>query len=380
MQSYWDSEEVFVSGDDYFERLIQDIDQAKSYITVEVYIFNDDLLGKRLAAHLIGAHKRGVKVQIIVDGIGSHQFYSSLHGVFKNQGIVVKMYNPIPFIHPFFGKLTFLKRLELLLLRMLSLNKRNHRKLITIDQNILYGGSYNFTAEHTRLHFTVPWLDMGMRVQGQMVKHAVLAFKRNWKLRDYYRYKKQVKILPKFNWRSSPLRLNHTIIKKRYFYKNFIHRIANAEKRIWFVTPYFIPRRKIIRELARAARRGVDVRLLIASKSDIGLFRTLQYFYYPYLIKAGVKVFQYTDSVLHAKNYIIDDWMTVGSTNLNHRSLIHDLEVDLVVQEEKNKLLVCEHFNFITRELKPLTEESLKSRSIWDSFLSRLYFTFRFWF
>lgn len=377
--SYWDEEELFFDGDNYFDRLIKDIETAKSSITVEMYTFNDDLLGRKLAAHLVSAQIRDVKVQVIVDGVGSYNFYERLDGLLKRKGVQVRTYNPLPFIHPFYGQVKFTRRIEIFLLRFLRLNKRNHRKIITIDENIMYTGSFNFAAEHTRFHHSSPWKDVGIRVSGEMVKYAVLNFKRNWKLREYYRYKKQLAKISWSNWRNSPLRINQTLMMKRFFYKNFLNRIHRAEKRIWFVTPYFIPKRRIIRLLGKAAERGVDVRLLTTWKTDVKIFRALQFFYYPYLLSKGVKVFQYSDTVLHAKNYIIDDWMTVGSTNLNHRSLIHDLEVDLVVQSEENMKSLGDHFLEMTGKLEIVSMENMKARTFTDKVITRLYFIFRYW-
>lgn len=146
------------------------------------------------------------------------------------------------------------------------------------------------------------------------------------------------------------------------------------------MTPYFIPKRRLIRELGKAAKRGVDVRLLISLNTDVKFFRWLQYFYYAYLVKKGVKVYQYTESVLHAKNYIVDDYMTIGSTNLNHRSFMHDLEVDLVVQEEENRKKVLEHFLSSSDTQKTITLEGLKQRPLRDRIMSRLFFLFKYWF
>ena len=380
MPKFWNTEEVFFDGDEYFDRLIKDIDQAQHYLTVEMYIFNDDMLGKKLAAHLINAHLRGVKVQIIVDGVGSYLFYDKLHAIFQKKGIMVKMYNPLPFYHPYYGKLSFIRKLQIMSVRLVRLNKRNHRKIITIDNTIMYTGSFNITAEHTRYHIDKPWKDMGVRVTGDHVRFAVLNFKKNWKLRDYFRYKKQLKRSTNINWRQSPLRLNHTLFMKRFFYKNFLQRIHQAQGRIWLMTPYFIPKRRLIRALGKAAKRGVDVRILISSRTDVEFFRWLQYFYYAYLLNKGVKVYLYTESVLHAKNYIIDDWMTIGSTNLNHRSFIHDLEVDLVIQDEKNQKEVTDHFLISSELQKPITLDGLKQRPLWDRLLSRIFFLFKYWF
>lgn len=380
MLTTWDHEEVFFSGDLFFERLLKDIDEATEFISVEVYLYRDDILGRKLAAHLIAAHERGVKVQIVVDGVGSHDFSSKLHAVFSRKGIVVKMYNPLPFYHPYYGKLTPWRKLQIFSTRVIRVNKRNHRKIFIIDGKILYTGSYNVTAVHTRFHHELPWKDMGVRVTGNKVRFAVLNFKKIWKLRDYYRYKKQTKSLAKISWKKFPLRLNHTVFMRHFQQKDFQERIKKSQQRIWLTTPYFIPKRKLIRSLGTAAKRGVDVRILIAHKNDVKLFRTLQYFYYGYLLNKGVKVYHYTDTVLHAKNYIIDNWITIGSTNLNHRSFMHDLEVDLVIEDEKNIKLVEEEFLRSISEENSISQEKLNRRPLLDRFLCRLFFLFKYWF
>jgi cardiolipin synthase len=380
MLTTWKTEEVFFDGDLFFDCLIKDIDEAQNYITIEVYMFSDDLFGRKFAAHLIAAHQRGVKIQIIVDGVGSHDFSNKLQSLFMKKGIVVKMYNPLPFYHPYYGDLTHWKKFQIFTIRVLRLNKRNHRKIYTIDGNILYTGSFNVTAEHTRYHHEKPWKDMGVRVTGENVSFAILNFKKIWKLRDYYRYKKQIKHQGRIHWKNFPLRLNHTVFMRRHYYKSFLNRIKTSQQRIWLTTPYFIPKRRLIRALGKAAKRGVDVRILISLKNDVKLFRTLQYFYYGYLLNKGVKVYHYTDTVLHAKNYIIDDWISIGSSNLNHRSFMHDLEVDLTLQDEKNMQLVEKNFLESLKEENSISLESLNQRPFIDRFLCRLFFIFKYWF
>lgn len=380
MLTSWKTEEVYLDGDQYFERLIKDIKEAQASISIEIYIFNDDVLGREIAAHLIAAKDRGVMVEIIVDGIGSHNFFDYLFDYFSAHSIAVKVYNPLPFLHPYYGHISFFKKAQFLFNRLLKLNKRDHRKIIIIDENIMYVGSFNITDEHTKRTNSKPWKDMGVRVTGEEVKFAVLNFKRNWKLRDFYQYKKEIRFIKLPGWRNSPLRLNHTLLMKQFFNKNFIQRIQRSRDRVWLMTPYFIPHRRLVMALVKAAQRGVDVRLLIASKSDVELFRTLQFVYYPLLIKSGVKVFQYTDTVLHAKNYIIDEWVTVGSSNLNHRSLMHDLEVDIVIQDESNFKMITNHFELSVSKLSPLNSKGLKSRPFIDRIMSGMYFIFRYWF
>jgi cardiolipin synthase len=379
MSQFWKSEQIFFNGDDYFESLSQDINRATNFISIEMYIFNDDALGKKIATQLIMAKERGVKIQIIVDGIGSYSFFNRLYDFFIKKGIQIKIFNPLPFYHPYFGRISFLKKLYVLGARLWKINRRNHRKIITIDHKVMYTGSFNITAEHTTLHSENPWLDLGLRVEGDHVQFAVLNFKKVWKIRDYFKFKRQYKQNLKLNWRQSPLRLNQTIFMKRFFYKNFIQRVQKAQKRIWLMTPYFIPKRRLIRALGKAAQRGIDVRIIISQKTDVKFFKWLQYFYYDYLLKKGAKVYQYTDSVLHAKNYIIDDFMTIGSTNLNHRSFIHDLEVDMEIQETSNKYKIVEHFQNSSLTQKEITLEGLRQRPLLDRFLSRIFFLIKYW-
>jgi cardiolipin synthase len=381
MARKWDTEEVFLDGDAYFERLMADIRSAKESLTLEVYIFNDDVFGNLFADALIEARARGLRVQIIVDGVGSHNFYLRLHRRLVEAGVQIKVYNPLPFYHPFLGKMGLKKKLSALGFRLWRINRRNHRKIFIIDERIIYLGSFNVTAEHTHLHTEEKWKDIGARVTGEDVQYAVLQFKKLWKLRDYLRGLKSFrKRLPGFRWKDSSLRLNQSVISKGYYQRDLLKRIRNAKERIWLTTPYFIPTRKLIRELAKASRRGVDVKLLIASRTDVSLFRTLRAFYYSYLLKRRVRIFEYSQSVLHAKVFILDDWITLGSSNLNHRSFLHDLEADLSIQEKSNKQLITEDFIKSTATEVEITADYLKQRPWFDKLIARLLFLFKYWF
>ena len=374
---YWDSEKLFFDGDDYFNQLKKDIQSATTLITVEMYIFSNDELGNSICNELIRARNRGVKVQILIDGVGSFDFDADS---LKRQGIQLKFYHPLPFYHPYYGEMNWRKKLQALLRRISNLNRRDHRKIITIDSNVMYLGSFNITAEHTHLHKEEKWKDMGVRVQGEKVQHAVLQFQRLWGLREFYQYRKKLKLNSWKKNRYSPLRLNYSLFIRQILYLDLLKRISKAKRRIWIMTPYFIPQSNFIRKLAQAAKRGTDVRLMISAKTDVSIFKTLRFFYYPYLIKKGVKIYHFDSTILHAKNLIIDDWMTIGSSNLNHRSLLHDLEVDLVIQSHDNKQLVSSNFIQELGSMNPVTIEDLKQRTLFDKFLSRLLFLFRYWF
>lgn len=381
MDKNWTSEEVFFEGDLYFERLLQDINEAQTSISLEIYIFSEDSLGHKFQEALINAKKRGVHVQLMVDGIGSHDLSRDFLKRFEENHIRVKIYNPLPFYHPFYGKLNWSKKFSILNKRALRINKRNHRKIFIIDETILYTGSFNITSAHTSDHYEEAWQDMGVRVSGEKVAFGVLNFKKNWKLRDYYRYKKNLKKRKmNFNWKHFPLKLNQNLLMRNYFFNDLISHIKNSQTRIWLTTPYFIPKRRLIKLLARAAQRGVDVKILISHKHDVPFFRTLQYFYYGYLLKKGVKIYHYTNTLLHAKNFIIDEWITIGSSNLNHRSFLHDLEADLIISEDSNKELIVKHFLDSILEENKISQETLNLRPWYDKLLGRIFFTFKYWF
>lgn len=375
----WETEKLFFDGDDYFESMMTDMDNATQSVTMEMYIFEQDPIGEIFVNKFIALKRRGIRVQLIVDGVGSYHFFDRYYGLLLEHGIEVKMYNPLPFYHPQFGNLSFFQKLKLLGIRLWHINKRNHRKITIIDEKILYTGSYNITADHSSKYNKVAWLDAGVRLTGDAVKFAVLHFKRVWKIKDYFRYKKTLKKQYKLNWKRMPLRLNSSVRMRIFLSRDLKQKIKTATSRIWITTPYFIPTRSFIKELARAARRGVDVRLLISAKTDVKLFNFLQYFYYPYLLKNGVKVFRYTPRVLHAKNYILDDWMILGTTNLNHRSLIHDLEVDTIIGEHDNKLKLAQHFQDECAHQPALTKEELKKESLLTRFITSIIFIFRYW-
>ncbi len=381
MNLRWDHEQLFLDGDEYFAVLLEDIRSAKELVTIEMYLFNEDQLGARIVDELVAASGRGVQVEVLVDGVGSYNLHNSLHARLVRGSVKVKVFNPLPFYHPIFGKIGIKKKIQALGFRLWHINRRDHRKIVTIDKQLMYIGSFNFSADHiTRPGFT-KWKDYGIKVSGEHVQFAVLHFKKIWKIRDYWRLLRKLRpIFPRKLWRLSPIRLNHSLLARRFYQRELFQKIRKARSRIWLTTPYVIPTPKLIRELGKAARRGVDVKLLISERSDIALFRTLQFFYYPYLLKKGVSIFEYQAAVLHAKAFIIDDYYSIGSSNLNHRSFLHDLEVDLELQELPNKVELQQDFLQSLTKAQDITNEHLKQRTLFDRFLSRLTFLFKYWF
>ncbi len=358
----WTKEQTFFSGDEYYSAIKADIENAKSSIDVECYIFEFDDTGKSLSDALILATKRGIRVRVIVDGIGSAYSIPTLQRYLREGGVEFKVFHPIfsSWYIPIFR----------------TMNRRNHRKTWIIDQAIAFTGSFNVSNVHTELS-GAPWRDSGMRVEGEPVKLLSQAFakvwgkNRIWKQKVFY-YDEAL---------GSPLvRLNDGTNKRRACYREMLLKIREAKRYICFGNAYFAPHFRIVMELCYSARRGVDVHILVPRKSDIFFMPWISSTYYYALLQSGVKVHEYLPAVFHAKNYVIDDWMLIGSSNLNHRSLFHDLEIDLKVTVPENREIFLREIENDLKNSELVTYSSFKKISWFRKRVTQFLLLFKSWF
>lgn len=357
----WDQERIFFSGDEYYDSLVEEIQKAQKLIEVECYIFEYDEIGTRLIDCLVEAARRGVIVKVIVDGIGSAYSISTLRQILLEAGAEFKVFHPIlsPWFMPIFR----------------TINRRNHRKTWIFDQKIAYTGSFNVSKVHTSL-VKEPWRDTGIRVVGEDVQLLSQAFNKAWK--ENKTWKKKI-----FSYSdlvgSSLVRLNDSKSKRRAHYRDFLGKIREAEKYIFFGNAYFAPHIRLVRELCYSARRGVEVHLLVPQKSDIFFMPWVSSTYYFILLKSGVKIHEYMPTVFHAKNYVIDDWMLLGSSNLNYRSLFNDLEIDLRITHPENKKKFLDAINEDMKNSEPITFEAYRKLSWIRQKAGQLLLLFRGW-
>ncbi len=357
----WQQEKVFFWGDEYYESVIRDIHAAQSHINVESYIFDFDEIGHKIASALVAASRRGVRVRVMVDGIGSAYSISELRSYFEKDGVEFRVY------HPIFGAglIPILK----------NLNRRNHRKVWIFDGHIAYAGSYNITRFHSS-YFSPTWRDSGIRVVGEQVQILSTAFEKVW-LKD--KVWKKIPFSIDFSGNSPLIRLNDGNIKRRFYYRELLFRIREAKKYIYFGNAYFAPHFRLVLELCNSARRGVEVHIVVPQKSDIFFMPWISSTYYLVLMRSGVKVYEYLPSVFHAKNYVIDDWMTIGSSNLNYRSLFHDLEVDIRITHQENMDLFLEEIDRDVKNSELVTENSFYKISWVRRLLTQFLLLFKNW-
>jgi cardiolipin synthase len=218
------------------------------------------------------------------------------------------------------------------------INRRDHRKLVLVDRWVTFTGSHNICDQQWRgRDDQLPWRDTSVRLEGGPVMQLVDAFERAWQPVPGRELSQLGRPLRR-DRRSSPLiRLSTTIGHRRRHSRQLLARLREARNRIWITTAYFVPPPGLMRALRRAARRGVDVRILVPAQSDVVFMPWVAATFYRPLVNAGALVWEYSAArPLHAKSLIVDDWFTVGSTNLNHRSFIHDLELDVVLSRKES--------------------------------------------
>ncbi len=331
--SLWTKQKFFFSGIDYFSHLRNDLESAQKSVFIETYIFENDPLTQQLLNSLSHLSKKGVQIQIHVDGIGSYNSIPWLRAFCNENKIQFKVFNPLPTSSSLFQKyFLFLKKF---LFYFRKFNRRNHRKIILIDQSAVYLGSLNWSAVHTESSpgkpTSPPWRDTGCRLEGPgtlIIENSMMEI-----LNRPRPFRRMINTL-NIKKRSQPvcsdsLKINVHRRERYLANKHFLTKINQAKKRIWLTNAYFIPTQKIIKSLRQAALRGVDVCILSQGTTDVPIVKWAFLKVAKKLIRSNVRLYEYKVSMLHAKTMIIDDWTCMGSANLNHRSIFHDLEIEV---------------------------------------------------
>lgn len=372
----WKTCQVFHDGDSFFAKLERELDAATVSIDVEFYIFASDKTGQRIFDALCRAHARGVEVRLIVDGVGSSGFSRTYGAKARTVGLPYKVFHEVPWAWWWQQRYEKKGKRPRWAKVFRRLNKRNHRKMCIIDNRVAFVGSFNVTDYHlASLAGSSAWRDSGVVVEGADVNALCDTFEEIWigrlrRLRRRLRRKKHI---------SSPLvRLNVTSRQRREEYLELLVRLVGSGKRVWITNAYFVPDGSLLRVLSVAAAGGVDVRILVPSFSDVVFIPWVTAAFHFGLLKAGVKIFEYRGSVLHAKTMLIDEWAMIGSSNLNHRSLLHDLEVDIVITGQDAIRSMEEQFVLDLEHSSEVTLENWRRRPFIERLLGRLLVWFKY--
>lgn len=367
-------QEEILTDDSYFGEVIACIEKAKKTIEIETYIFAFDAVGKKVIRALCKAADRGVKVRVLVDGAGTSPWGQKLKYYLESHNIKVKIYHPYPWLFSqyngsspkkknFFSKFIFL---------ISNINKRNHRKTIVIDKKILFIGSANIKNCYVQqAGKKIPLRDTSVKISNLPTEEVRYAFEKAWNTIPKLTFLKSRKQLY--------LRYNFSWFRRRRLFKDLIRRINHSKKRIWISNAYFVGNNAIFSSLKEAQARGVDVKIILPKYYEEPLFASLTQTLYFSLLNANLRIYEYQTGILHSKYIIIDDWYCLGSSNLNNRSLIHDLEVDVSLRTEKSKQSLKNVFITDLKNSKSLGLNDLNNISITSKIIGRLLLLIKYW-
>jgi len=313
------------NGTAYFPQLICDIDSAQSTIYLETYIFAADEVGRRVADALERASHRGVAVCVLMDGFGSAHFPLAWLNRLREAGVKVQWF-----------------RREVYRFRMRRYRlRRLHRKLVVVDGVVAFVGGINVNADtHGDDKQPQPRLDFAVRVEGRIVQEIQAVMMRLWssvtwaesslrgdRLVSLIRHRRTSDTLPDLQFL-----LRDNVRHRREIERAYLRAMSGAQHEVLIANAYFLPGMAFRRALIQAARRGVRVVLLLQGKVEYRLQHYATQALYADLLAAGIEIYEYQVSYLHAKVAVIDErWATVGSSNIDPFSLLLAREANLVV-------------------------------------------------
>lgn len=313
------------TGRDFFPALIEAIDAARREFLLETYIFEDDATGRTVAAALARAARRGVAVRVLVDGFGSPDFSLKLRPPLEAAGVQVQIYRPE------------IARLRLRRHRL----RRLHRKLAVADCRTAFVGGINIIDDSDPAHPAPPRFDYAVRIQGPLLGPIHATVRQLWTLVAWASFRRRLR-LPQTTpattgicgSMSAAFVIRDNLRHRRDIEEAYLEAISQAREEIVLANAYFLPGLRFRHALLEAATRGVRVTILLQGRVEYALQHYATQALYGSLLAAGVRIFEYHLSYLHAKVAIIDrGWATVGSSNIDPFSLLLAREANVVVSD-----------------------------------------------
>ena len=341
----------YYSGEDTYREMLNAINLSKYYIYLCVYIFKNDKIGRKFIDALIEAKKRGVDVYILIDGIGEFYSIRKVRGILKKKGIKVQRFLP-PKLLPF----------------NFSINLRNHRKLLIIDDMVGFIGGMNISEEYYSddKNFNTPLKDTHFKIFGSVILQLKEVFESDWHFVG-----EKINSYPCVNTVNSYDRIIcRTIVDGPG--ENLDHlsiilltAINSANKTITLMTPYFLPSRELIAALQITALRGVNITIILPEKNNLSYVHWATNHMLWELLGSGVNVFFQPGPFSHSKLFVIDDqYSLIGSANIDPRSLRLNYEVGLEVYDEDFAINLMNYAKKTLQVSRPVTLEEVDNRPL----------------
>ena len=313
-----------------YQAMFAAIRDAKNHINLESYIIDDDEIGRKFSDVLLAKQAAGVQVNLIYDSVGCVNTPKSFFERLSKGGIQVLAFNPInPFIKRF---------------RPWRVNNRDHRKLLVVDGRIAFVGGINISKDYSSNPFsrrskkkarkTAGWRDIDVQIEGPVVAEFQKLFLDTWS-RQTGQPLTKLDYFPTLNAQGAEIVRaigNRADDPQSPIYLTLMSALNHAVHKAHMTIAYFAPDTQLLNAFTAAARRGVDIQVVVPSYSDSTIVFNLGRSYYGQLLDAGVKIYQRRGAVMHAKTMCIDGvWSAVGSTNLDRRSFLHNNEINAIV-------------------------------------------------
>lgn len=358
---------VLIDGPQTYAAIEADLKAARHHIHLETFIFGADRIGRRFGDLLAQKRKEGVEVRVLYDSIGSMDTPKDFFEHLRQQGIEVREFRPMnPVKNP----------------RIWEINNRDHRKIVVIDGKVGFTGGINIDGTYSSASSSRPgpkrgiedgWRDTHMRIQGPAVKQLQTLFLQSWAeageplaATDGDRY------LPPVQSTGDTLVTivgNDSESDDRSLYGTYLAAFQHSSNRLWITHAYFAPNPELLEVMEEAASRGVDVRLIVPAFTDSRIVLNATQATFTPLLKAGVKIYELKDALLHAKSVVIDGTVSiVGSANLDMRSFLHNDEVNAIVIDRDFGKRMEQVFKRDERASQPVTLERWQQRSLWQRF------------
>ncbi len=356
---------VLIDGPNTYAAIESELKAARHHIHLETFIFGADDIGHRFGDLLIQKRKEGVEVRVLYDSVGSMDTPKGFFENLRHQGIEVREFRPMnPIKNP----------------RIWDIQNRDHRKIIVIDGKVGFAGGINIDSTYSSASTSRPgpkrgiedgWRDTHLRIQGPAVTQLQALFLDSWQQAG-----DAVKVGEGDKYFPPPKSAGDTLVTivgndsesdDRSLYGTYLAAFTHATRRLWITHAYFAPNSELLEAMTEAARRGVDVRLIVPAFTDSSLVLNATQSTFTPLLQSGVKIFELKDALLHAKSVVIDGTVSiVGSANLDMRSFIHNDEVNAIIISRDFGQRMEEVFRRDERASRAVTLERWQKRSLWQ--------------
>jgi cardiolipin synthase len=358
---------VLRDGTETYPAMLEAIARATDYVHLETYILRSDRTGRRFGEALRERARAGVRIRLLYDAVGSLDLDGDFTRDLTSAGVKALAFRPISWNSDW------------------GINRRDHRKILIVDGQIGFTGGLNIGDEYAGLaEGGGGWHDLHARVEGPAVTELARLFRRTWLAAGGDRYPQHEEpaaesVVTEHTAFAVALG-NEDMRRRRTIRRSYFHAMRRARKRICIMNPYFIADRGIRRVLINAIKRGVEVAVVVPERSDLRSVQFAGHHVFGTLLKSGVRIFEWPERMLHAKAAVVDGvWSTIGSYNLDARSLFHNLEVVLCIVDAEFAAQLDAQIMADAALSRELSFDTWHRRPLWRKVVEWFFYQFRHW-